>query len=219
MSRTKPHSPLSRDRVLRNAVAFADEHGIDALSMRRLGQELGVEAMSLYNHVKNKDDLLDGMLDLVLAETEPPSHELTWDESVRASAVSVHAALTRHPWAVHLLLGARIRPERLAYMDSLLRELREAGFSPDTAYHAYHVLDGHIFGFSLWEASHRYTPEQIAAMSRLFEDVIKESDYPDLHEHGQRHFAEGQHREVSAFEYSLDLILDGLRKVHAREAR
>ncbi|HVS85507.1 MAG TPA: TetR/AcrR family transcriptional regulator C-terminal domain-containing protein [Gaiellaceae bacterium] len=211
--------PLSRDRVLRAAVALADAHGIDAIAMRRLGQELGVEAMSLYNHVANKDDLLDGMLDLVLAETEPPSHELTWDQAVRASALSVHAALTRHPWAVHLLLGARVLPARLAYMDSLLRELREAGFSADTTYHAYHVLDGHIFGFSLWEATHRFTPEQEASLSTLFEDVITEQAYPDLHEHGRRHFEAGPHRDVSAFEYGLDLILDGLRKLHAREAR
>ena len=209
--------PLSRERILETALALADKNGIDALSMRKLGQELGFEAMSLYNHVANKDDLLDGMVDLVLAETEPPSHELPWDESVRASAVSVHAALVRHPWAVQLLLGGHPRPARLGYMDALLRELREAGFAPDTIYHAYHVLDGHIFGFSLWEASHRYTPEQIAEMEKLFADVITHGGYPDLYEHGRRHFAEGPHRQVSAFEYGLDLILDGLRKVHERE--
>ena len=211
-------SPLSRDRILRAALAYADEQGIDALSMRRLGQELGFEAMSLYNHVRNKDDLLDGMVDLVLAETQPPSHELTWDESVRQSAVSVHAALARHPWAVQLLLGGRPRPGRLVYMNSLLAELREAGFSPDTTYHAYHVLDGHIFGFSLWEASHRFTPEQVAELTKVFENVITDDAYPELSEHGRMHFADGPHREVSAFEYGLDLILDGLRKVHAREA-
>src|SRR5919198_3482893 len=141
---TEPRLPLSRDRILRTAVAFADEHGIDALTMRKLGQKLGFEAMSLYNHVANKDDLLDGILDLVLAEGEPPSQEGEWHAAVRASAISVHAALRRHSWSAALLMTGRIRPGRMRYMDSLLGRLREAGFSADTTYVVYHVLDGHI---------------------------------------------------------------------------
>src|SRR5256714_6338105 len=160
-TKTAPRLPLSRDRILQAALELADEAGIDSLTMRKLGQALGFEAMSLYNHVANKDDLRDGMLDLVLAESEPPSPLGGWDTAVRASAISVHAALRRHPWSCGLLMDpGRIRPARLRYMDLLLGRLREAGFSAETTYHAYHVLDGHIFGFSLWETSHTYTAEE-----------------------------------------------------------
>jgi hypothetical protein len=175
--------------------------------------------MSLYNHVANKDDVLDGILDLVLAETEPPADEHAWDAAIRASAISVHDVLRRHTWAASLLMSpGRIRPARLQYMDALLGRLRTAGFSADTTYHAYHVLDGHIFGFSLWENTHTYTPVDAANMASLFEKLIPVEVYPYLHEHGEQHFAEGSHRQVSAFAYGLDLILDGLRKVHADEA-
>ena len=217
-SETPPRVPLSRDRILRAALELADEGGVEAVTMRKLGQALGFEAMSLYNHVANKDDLLDGIVDLVLAETEPPARDEEWDAAVRASAVSVHDALRRHRWASALLMSPdRIRPARLRYMDSLLGRLREAGFSADTTYHAYHVLDGHIFGFSIWQNSHSYSAQQAGDMASLFERMIPVDEYPHLHEHGLQHFATGPHREVSAFEYGLDLILDGLRTVHEAE--
>ena len=214
----EPRLPLSRDRILRAALALADEQGIESLTMRKLGQALGFEAMSLYNHVANKDDLLDGLLDLVLAETEPPAADAPWDAAIRASAVSVHDALRRHQWAAALLLdAARVRPARLAYMDALLGRLRESGFAPETTYHAYHVLDGHIFGFSLWERSHSYTPVGAEEMRKLFDRIVTEEAYPHLREHGEQHFAEGPHREVSAFEFGLDLIIEGLRPLHERD--
>src|SRR5512132_2015344 len=178
--------------------------------MRNLGQTLGFEAMSLYNHVANKDDLLDGMLDLVLAESKPPSPAGDWEAAIRESAVSVHDALRRHPWSCSLLMDpSRIRPARLRYMDLLLGRLREAGFSAETTYHAYHVLDGHIFGFSLWEAGHSYTEADAAEIAGAFDRLIPPEEYPHLREHAEQHFAEGPHREVSAFEYGLDLVLDG----------
>ena len=119
--------PLNRSRILQTALELAAEQGIEAVTMRKLGQLLGFEAMSLYNHVANKVDLLDGILDLVLAETEAPAPEGDWDEAVRASAISIHAALRRHPWSSSLLMTGSIRPARLRYMDSLLGRLREAG--------------------------------------------------------------------------------------------
>ena len=210
----EPRLPLSRDRILGAALELADQGGIDSLTMRKLGQTLGFEAMSLYNHVANKDDVIDGLLDLVLDESEPPSPTGDWDGAVRSSAVSVHAALRRHSWACAVLMApGRLRPARLHYMDSLLGRLREAGFSAETTYHAYHVLDGHIFGFSLWEASHSYSDEDAAEMMASFEQTITPDEYPYLREHGEQHFAEGPHHDVSAFEFGLDLILDGLRKI------
>jgi len=209
---TETRLPLNRDRILRAALELADEKGIDAVTMRKLGQLLGFEAMSLYNHVANKVDLLDGILDLVLAETEPPAPEGDWDEAVRASAISIHAALRRHPWSSSLLMTGSIRPARLRYMDSLLGRLRKAGFSAETTYAVYHLLDGHIFGFALWEASYNLTAEDAEKLAASVMPML--ADYPYLREHGDQHMTEGPHQEVSAFELGLDLILDGLRKMH-----
>ena len=213
-TQTEPRLPLTRDRILQAALALADEGGVESLTMRKLGQKLGFEAMSLYNHVANKDDVLDGILDLVLGESEPPSPAGDWDAAIRASAVSVHDALRHHPWACTLLMApGRVRPARLRYMDLLLGRLREAGFSAETTYNAYHVLDGHIFGFSLWETSHTYTAEEVSNFVAKFAQTITVEAYPYLHEHAQQHFSEGPHREVSAFEFGLDLIVDGLKKI------
>jgi len=212
---TEPRLPLSRDRILRAALGLVDGGGIDSLTMRKLGQALGFEAMSLYNHVANKDDVIDGILDLVLDESELPTPSGDWDRAVRSSAVSVHAALRRHPWASAVLMApGRLGPARLRYMDSLLGRLREAGFSAETTYHAYHVLDGHIFGFSLWEASHSYSDADTSEMMAAFERTITADEYPYLREHGEQHFAQGPHHDVSAFEFGLDLILDGLKKIN-----
>ena len=217
-TQTEPRLPLNRDRILEAGLALADEGGIESLTMRKLGQSLGFEAMSLYNYVANKDDLLDGMLDRVLDETEPPSPAGVWHAAIRSSAISVYQGLTRHPWACPLLMSpGRIRPARLRYMDLLLGRLREAGFSADTTYHAYHVLDAHIFGFSLWQANHSYNAVQVSNMVAEFERMIPADVFPYLHEHGEQHFADGPHREVSAFELGLDFILDGLKKIHEVE--
>src|SRR5215216_2653265 len=211
---TEPRLPLSRDRILQAALELVDEAGMESLTMRKLGQALGFEAMSLYNHVANKDDVLDGILDLVLGESEPPSPAGEWDGAIRTSAISVHEALRRHPWSCTLLMSpGRVRPARLRYMDLLLGRLREAGFSAETTYHAYHVLDGHIFGFSLWETSHTYTAEEISNLEAKFAQTITADAFPYLHEHAQQHFSEGPHREVRAFEFGLDLIVDGLKKI------
>ncbi len=216
-STTGPRLPLSRDRILQAALELADEHGIDALSMRRLGQSLGFEAMSLYNHVANKRDLLDGVLDLVLAEAEPPPADASWDEAIRSSAVSIHAAFRRHPWATQLLMSPEhIRPARLLQMNSLLELLSDAGFSSDAVYHAYHVLDGYISGFSLWESSHSFTPSAMTNLAVLVDKLLPVELYPALNEHGKQHMTDGPHRSVSAFEFGLDLILEGLRKLRPR---
>jgi AcrR family transcriptional regulator len=209
---TETRLPLSRDRILKAALALADESGIESVTMRKLGEALGFEAMSLYNHVANKDDLLDGILDLVLAESEPPAPEGEWDEAVRASAISIHAALRNHGWSSALLMTGRIRPARLRYMDSLLGRLREAGFSAETTYAVYHVLDGHIFGFALWESGYNMKAEDADKLAGSVMPML--GDYPYLREHAEQHMSEGSHHEVSAFELGLDMILDGLREMH-----
>jgi AcrR family transcriptional regulator len=209
---TKPRAPLTRDRIVQTGLEIADAAGVDAVTMRRVGQDLGFEAMSLYRHVAGKDDLLNGMLDVVLAEWEHPSDGEDWARAVRASALSVHAALRRHPWAARLLMsGNHLRPARLDYMDRLLGTLRRGGFDADTTYHVYHLLDGHIFGFSLWEIAYTTTGADEELVARFMESVPWD-DYPHLTEHRDQHMTEGAHREVSAFEVGLDLILDGLQQ-------
>ncbi len=212
MARTR--KALSRDRILEQALAVADADGIDSISMRKLGRSLGFEAMSLYNHVANKDDLLDGMLDVVLAEMEVPKAE-DGIAGIRTAAISAHASLRRHPWAAGLLMApARVRPLRLAFMDGLLAALRGAGFSPETTYHAYHVIDAHIIGFSLWQSTHDFAlPEEITDDLQAFLDrMLPVETYPDLHAHGIQHLEPGPLGNTSAFEYGLDLLLESLQQ-------
>jgi AcrR family transcriptional regulator len=202
--------------VLRAAVALADRSGIDSLSMRRLGQELAVEAMSLYNHVANKDDLLNGITDVVLSEIELPA-EGSWKEALRRHAISAHDVLVSHPWACRLALS----PDRTSIVsvqraEWMLRELREGGFSPEVTYHAYHALDSHILGFTLWQLGHGIADaEQLREMAAEFFRSFGPEEYPYLREHAQQHFAGFGSGEKGAFELVLDLILDGLERVRA----
>jgi AcrR family transcriptional regulator len=210
---TTKRKPLSRERIVAAALTVADDQGIEALSMRRLGQTLGFEAMSLYNHVANKDDVVDGILDLVLAEMEPPQPDGGLP-AIRSSAVAAHEALKRHPWAANLLMASRrVRPARLRYMEALLGCLRGAGFSAETTYHAYHIIDAHIVGFSLWQAGHAAAPSHVEDMREWFERMIRVDRFPYLHEHGLQHLKDGPYLPVSAFEFALDLLLESLEKL------
>jgi AcrR family transcriptional regulator len=222
----KQRPALSRDRVLRTAVALADEAGVDAISMRRLGQELGVEAMSLYNHVANKGDLIDGMVELVLAEVELPSEEPDWQAAIRRCATSFHDVLLRHPWAAGLVLAPSSNSDRimesprLQYMEWLLGRLRAAGFSADATYHAYHALDAHIVGFTLWQLGHMATARElvgdkgIAELAAAFLRQLQSSNSPNLAEHVQQHLDAPKGDDRREFEFGLDLILDGLRRAN-----
>jgi AcrR family transcriptional regulator len=208
----QPRVPLSRDRILQAALDLADTAGIESLTMRKLGQALGVEAMSLYNHVANKDDILDGIVDLVLGEFELPSAAEDWEAAIRKTAISAHEALVRHPWAPSLIMS-RIRPSRMRYIDSLLRTLRESGFSAELTYHAYHTLDSHILGFTLWQLGHSIDAEDLKDFAPTFLREIAD-DYPHLAEHGEQHVA-GVDADEGEFEFGLDLILDGLKRMQA----
>ena len=210
-------TPLSRERVLRTAIALADAGGVEALSMRKLAGELGVEAMSLYHHVAGKDEILNGIVDIVLAEIELPAGGAGWKETIRRSAISAHDAFTRHPWACSLVLTrSGPSPARLRYMDALLASLREGGFPPGLVYHGYHALDSHIMGFTLWQGNFPAS-EDLAALAADFLRDFPADDYPDLAEHIEQHVADSGHGGESDFEFVLDLILDGLELL--REAQ
>ena len=211
----EPRTPLSRERVLRAALAMADEGGIESLTMRKLAHELGVEAMSLYHYVAKKDDLLAGIVDIVLREIELPAEGADWKAAIRRIAISTHDALTRHPWACRLILEMKgVSAARLRYMEALLATLREGGFSPDLTYHAYHALDSHIMGFTLWVGSFSVgTSGDLATLASNFLKDFPADEYPYLAEHIEQHVTDSGHDGVSDFEFVLDLILDGLERM------
>ena len=211
----EPRIPLSRERVLRAAIALADEGGIESLSMRKLGQELGVEAMSLYHHVANKDDLLDGIVDAVTSEIEVPSDETDWKEAIRRTAISSHDLFLRHRWACSLLMRrARVSPDRMRWMEAVLRTFRKAGFSADMTHHAYHAIDSHITGFTLWQVSMPFeTKEELVGMAEGFLRQIPADEYPYVIEHAEQHIAPSSPDGKTEFEFGLDLIIDGLARL------
>ena len=207
-----PRAALTRERVLEAGIRLADAGGVESITMRKLGRALGVEAMSLYNHVANKDDLLDGIVDIVLDEFELPEAGSDWETAVRRTASSAHEALVRHPWACSLVMS-RARPSRMRYIDALLRCLREAGFSPEETFDAYHAIDSHILGFTMWELGHSFDPAEVDELVKTYMAQVA-VEYPDLYEHAQQHFDDSRPRGQSGFEFGLDLILDGLKRRH-----
>lgn len=211
-----PRTPLSRERVVRAAVALADEAGLEALSMRKLGQRLGVEAMSLYNHVANKDDLLDGMVDVVFSEIDLPAREADWRAAMRLRAALVREALARHPWATGLMeLRTKPGPASLRHHEAVLDCLRAAGFSTEDATHAYWLLDSYIYGFAIQEASLPFgTPEELAEMAEVVLPQVPAAQYPRLNEAAAAALESG-YDYTDEFEFGLDLILDGLERLRS----
>jgi AcrR family transcriptional regulator len=216
-------APLSRERVLETAIRLADDGGIESLSMRKLARELGVEAMSLYNYVANKSDLVESIVDLVLEEIELPSAGEDWEAAIRQCAISAHKTLVRHPWACSLVMSSSrpglMESPRLRYMEWLLRRLREAGFPAELTYHAYHALDSHILGFTLWELGHSagakdaFGGKSMADFVASFVRELRAREYNYVAEHAEQHVAAaGDDDSSSEFEFGLDLILDGLRR-------
>ncbi len=211
----EPRVPLSRERVLDAAVSLADEHGIESLTMRRLAQELGVEAMTLYYYVKNKDDILNAIVDIVVREFELPPPGAEWKAGIRTTAISAHGVLLRHPWAASLLLSSSgVSEARLRYMESILRSLRQAGFSAEMTDHAYHVLDSHIMGFTLWLVGMDLgTDDEFAAMATAFLQELPRAELPYLVEHVEQHLKPPDPDDEGSFAFGLDLILDGLERI------
>ena len=218
-------TPLSRERVLQAAIRLADEGGIESLTMRKLAQALGVEAMSLYNHVANKGDLVESIVDLVVSEIELTSNTDDWEVAIRQCAISAHETFLRHPWACSLVMASgttrTVDSSRLRYMEWLLGRLRDAGFLPELTYQAYHALDSHILGFTLWQlghgaaARHLAGEKDLAEFARTFLRELRDGDYPHLAEHVEQHLAAPSDDGAREFEFGLDLILDGLKRARA----
>ena len=214
---TAPRTPLSKDRVLRTAVELADRAGSDAVSMRKLGQALEVDPMSLYHHVRDKDDILDGIVDAVVSEIEIPVAGGDWQPELRRLAMTARAVMLRHPWAARVIES---RPEpgpaTLRYMEAVLAILRGGGFSLALAHHAMHVLGSRILGFTqdlFDDSAADGSPPDMAAVAREMARA-----YPNLgelalavsHEGGL-----GGCDDDVEFAFGLDLILDGLERLRA----
>jgi AcrR family transcriptional regulator len=211
---SKGRDPLSRERLLRAAVAFADEHGIQALSMRKLGETVGVEAMSLYNHVANKTDLLDGMIDLVFAEIPLPDPEDGWRPAMRSRALTTRDVLARHRWAIGLMESRTAPgPATLRHHDAVLGCLRGGGFSLALTAHAYAALDAYIYGFALQERTLPLgTESENAALAEQMLSRFLSTDYPHLAEFTAEHILRPGYDFAAEFEFGLDLLLDGLER-------
>jgi AcrR family transcriptional regulator len=218
----KRRGALTRGRVLRAAIRLADREGIGSLSMRKLGQKLSVEAMSLYNHVRNKVDLLDGMVDVVFGEIELPANGVDWRTAMRLRAISARQALLRHPWAIGLMESrAAPGPATLRHHDAVLGSLRTAGFSIDMAAHAYSIVDGYIYGFTLTESTLPFgNSEGVTGVAELAGNIMEgfsTGEYPHLAEMAVDRATKPGYHYGDEFEYGLDLILDGIMRANSSD--
>jgi AcrR family transcriptional regulator len=217
----EPRTPLSKERVLRAAVDLADKGGIQSLSMRKLAQELGVEAMSLYNHVRDKEDVLDGVVDVVVSEIEVPARGPDWKTSLRDTVLSARKVLLRHPWAPRVIESRKTpSPATFQYFESVIGILRTGGFSVDVTHHALHALGSRVLGFTqeLFNDSDELAsgPDAAAMFAQLADrfPYMTEMAMAVSHEGGL-----GGCDDDVEFAIALDLILDGFDRLRAESAR
>jgi AcrR family transcriptional regulator len=203
---------LSRDRILTEAIAFADEFGTEALSMRKLAERLDVGAMSLYRHVANKDEMIEAMLDVACRKIEPPVVDGDWQHSIRTSSASAHRVLLDHEWMAGEWTNRRPGPARIGYMEAILKVLTEAGLDSSVVYRGYHAITMHIVGFTIQQLSYKNLPdgEDLEALATEVLTAIEGADLPYLTAHVQAHVAGDDHGDE--FVFVLDLILDGLSR-------
>lgn len=206
-------TPLSRERVLREALRMADAEGIASLSMRKLAQALDVEAMSLYNHVPNKENILDGLVELVVEEITLPPPGDDWRAAMRLRAHSAHTVLMRHPWATMLFVSRfNIGPNMLRYVDASIGCLRAAGFSYPMADHAWTALDAYVYGFTLQKLNFPLDPKEYAPSAAQFLPLIPPERFPHLHGMSVE-VIEGRHDGMHQLDLGLELLLDGLERL------
>ena len=210
MTQANRRVPLSRERIFQAAIDVADREGLQGLTMRRLGTELGVEAMAVYKHVSGKEDILDGMVELVVSLIETPSHGTEWRDAMRRRARSARDVLSRHSWAIGLLDSRRsMGPNQLRYVDSVLGSLRSAGFSIDDAAHAFSLLDSYVYGHVVQEMSMSGASQPGEPPGPALEPEALSTEYPHLAEMAA-HAAGGTFSFDGEFTHGLDVILSAL---------
>ncbi len=219
---TKARVPLSRDRILSTAVALADREGADSLSMRRLAQELDVVPMATYKHFANKEELLDGMLDVVVGEIDPARTDTDWKTAVRDRILSARRALLHHPWASRVMESrTQPTPVVMAYMDSMIAMFIAGGFSIDLTHHAMHAMGSRMMGFSQElfndqsDGEEPMPPEMIEAMAAKFPSIYEL--YLAVSHDDASTVGPGCDDQFE-FEFSLDLMLDGIERMREAEA-
>ena len=207
--------PLSRELVLQTAIRLADQGGLESLSMRKLGQELGVEAMALYYHVANKDEVLDGIVDLVFSEIDLPSTDADWKTAMRQRALSLRDVLARHRWAIGMMESRRHPgPANLRHHDAVIGNLRAAGFDMEMVAHAYSLLDGYIYGFALTKMNLPFDRgDDVAERAQVMLEPFPVDEYPNLVAFIAEHAMQPGYDFGNEFEYGLEVILDGLERV------
>jgi AcrR family transcriptional regulator len=213
----KKRIPLNRERLLHGAVALADSAGIGALTMRSLAEELGVRPMAIYHHVANKEEIIDGIIDLVFGEIGLPASDIGWREAVRQRAISAREVLARHPWATPLMESrANPGPATLRHHDTMLGTFRSAGFSVENTGHANSIVDSYVYGFALGEAALPFDKESATEVVEAMMVHFPADEYPHLAEFAVERVVNTDYDYGDEFEIGLDLILDGLgRFVHA----
>jgi AcrR family transcriptional regulator len=210
-------APLTRAKVLGAALRMADKGGIESLSMRNLARALKVEAMSLYNHVNGKEDLLDGLVELVAGEIEVPTSNGDWREAMLRRARSAHAVLLMHPWATMLFVSRmNIGPNMLRYVDASIGCLREAGFSYPLADHAWTAIDAYVYGFTIQKRNFPLEPSAYASAAKQFLPMIPAEQFPYLNGMSKEVIA-GRHDGLHQLEFGLELILGGLERMREGE--
>ncbi len=206
----RARTPLTKELILKTAIDIADRRGLGALTMRHLGTELGVEAMSLYKHVANKDAILGGILELVIGEIGLPNEEDDWREAMRTRAIATRRVLSRHVWAIGLMEARRPRgPVVLGYLDAILGSLRAAGFSIEDAAHAFWLLDSYVYGHVIQESSMPLDSDAASVAT----SPAKAGEYPHLVEVAEEAFSAGYSFDTE-FDFGLELILDSLEGLH-----
>jgi AcrR family transcriptional regulator len=212
--RTQHRVPLTRARVLETALQLADQGGLEALSMRKLGQALGVEAMALYYHFANKDKVLDGIVDLVFGEIVVPGAGGDWRTAMRERAISLRDVVARHRWAIGMM-ESRVNPgpATLRHHDAVIGSLLAGGFDMAMAAHAYSVLDSYIYGFALTKMNLPFDDtSDIADMAQSMLEPFPVDEYPNLVAFITDHAMKPGYDFADEFEYGLDLVLDGLER-------
>ena len=210
-------APLTREVILKAALGVADQGGLESLSMRKLGQELGVEAMAIYYHFANKDELLDGIVDLVWAEIELPVAGDEWRTAMRRRAISVHDVLARHRWAIGLMESRRNPgPANLRHHDAVIGNFRAAGFEMAMVAHAYSLLDGYIYGYALTKMNLPFdATDDITEMAQSMLEPFPEGEYPNMVAFITEHAMKPGYDFANEFEWGLDVILDGVERERA----
>ncbi len=215
---TKRRTALTKERVLNAAVMLADKNGLESLSMRKLAEKLKVEAMSLYNHVANKDEILDGLVDIIVGEIELPTDADDWRAGMRRRAVSAREVFGRHPWAITVMESrSNPGPTTLRYYEAVIACLRKAGFSIAMAAHAFSVLDSYIYGFAMQELKLPFDNSgELAGVAENILEQMPANEYPYFTELTVEHVLKPGYDYGNEFEFGLDLILDGLDRVREK---